>query len=266
MKKVKMPAAKYHAVKALSSSGISTLLTATASKFKLKFIDGYEEKKQCYLIGTALHSLLLEPDNFNNEYVVTELDARTKAYKELAAQNTDKKIIKKTDYETIRQMQTSVMRNETASRLLNLDGETEVSFFWKDKETDVKCKARIDKIISDFKGKTVIVDVKTTTDASPSNFEKSMINFGYHRQAAWYSHAIANHEHKSPALYIIIACEKTPPYDVACYIINKKVMKVGWDECRKAVAIYKKCLNTKSWPGYPDGLIELQIPKWYEKA
>ena len=160
-------------------------------------------------------------------------------------------------------MQASVMRNETAAKLINTSGETEVSFFWKDKETDVKCKARLDKIIPDYKGKSVIVDVKTTTDASPAAFEKAMVNYGYHRQAAWYSHAVANNDRKSPALYIIIACEKTPPYDSACYLISRKVLKTGWDECRQAVNIYKSCINSETWPGYPDGLVELSLPKWY---
>ena len=263
MKKLNMPAKKYHAVKALSSSGISTLITETSSKFKLKFIDGVQEQKACYAIGSALHSLVLEPDNFDNEFLVTNLDARTKTFKELVVNNSDKTVLKQPDFENVKLMRHSIMNNPVAAKLLNFDGEAEASYFWKDKPTGIKCKARLDKLIPDYKGKIVIVDLKTTADASPHGFEKSMANFGYHRQAAWYSHAVANNMGKSPALYIIIACEKTPPYDNACYIISREAIKTGWTECRQAIDIYKRCLNTDSWSGYPEGLTELHLPKWY---
>ena len=42
MKKLNLPAEEYHAVQALSSSGISVLVTETASKFKLRFVDGVQ--------------------------------------------------------------------------------------------------------------------------------------------------------------------------------------------------------------------------------
>ena len=266
MKKLKMIAQKYHSVKALSSTGISNLLTGTASKFKLKFIDGVQEQKACYTLGSAFHSLILEPDNFEDEFLVTNLDARTKAFKEMSADNPDKTILKQSDFEAVKLMRHSIMNNPTAAKLLNHDGEVEVSYFWKDRLTGIKCKARLDKLLPDYKGKIVVVDLKTTADASAAGFEKSMANFGYHRQAAWYSHAVANNMSKSPALYIIIACEKTPPYDNACYIISRDAIKTGWDECREAIDIYKKCLAAESWPGYPDGLTELQLPRWYNKA
>ncbi len=264
MKKIiKMLAKKYHKIKALSSTGISTLITGTPSKFKLKFIDGIQEQKACYTLGSAFHTMVLEPDNFDDEFLVTDLDARTKVFKELTATNPDKTILKQADLEAVKLMKHSIMKNPTATKLLNHEGEIEGSYFWKDKLTGIKCKARLDKLIPDFKGKTVLVDLKTTADASPAGFEKSMANYGYHRQAAWYSHAVELATGKPPALYIIIACEKTPPFDNACYIISKSAIEKGWEECRKAVATYKKCIDTETWPGYPDGLTELHLPKWY---
>jgi hypothetical protein len=266
MKKLNMPAKKYHSVKALSSTGISTLITETSSKFKLKFIDGVQEKKSCYAIGSAFHSLVLEPDNFDNEFLVTNLDARTKTFKELSADNPDMTILKQADFDTVKLMRHSIMNNPTAAKLLNFNGEAEASYFWKDKPTGIKCKARLDKLLPDYKGKIVIVDLKTTADASAAGFERSMANYGYHRQAAWYSHAVANNIGKSPALYVIIAVEKTPPFDNACYIISREEMETGWSECRQAIDVYKKCLADESWPGYPNGLTELHLPKWYNKA
>ncbi len=264
MKKIKdMPAKKYHSVKALSTSGITTLITGTTSKFKLKFMRDVQEDKACYKLGSAFHTMVLEPDNFDNEFLVTDLDARTKVFKEFVADNPDKVILKQPDLEAVKLMKDSIMSNPTASKLLNHEGEVEDSYFWKDKETGTKCKARLDKLIPDYQGKSVIVDLKTTADASPAGFEKSMANYGYHRQAAWYSHAVELATGKAPALYIIIACEKVPPYDNVCYLISKTAMETGWQECRQAIEIYRECLEANLWPGYPDGLTELQLPKWY---
>jgi len=264
MKKIKnMLAKKYHSVKALSSSGISTLITGTASKFKLRFIDNLQEDKACYKLGSAFHTFVLEPDNFDNEFLVTDLDARTKAFKELSVDTPDKTILKQSDFEAITKMKENVLNNITAAKLLNHSGEIENSFFWKDKETGTKCKARLDKLIPDYKGKTVVIDIKTATDAAQASFEKSTANYGYHRQAAWYSHAVKLATGKAPALYIIIAVEKTPPYDNACYIISHAAIETGWSECRQAIEGYRECLEANLWPGYPDGITELNLPRWY---
>jgi len=58
------------------------------------------------------------------------------------------------------------------------DGEKQVAIVWKDSETGILCKSRIDNLRDDR-----IIDLKTTGNASPSEFKRTCNNFLYHVQA-----------------------------------------------------------------------------------
>jgi hypothetical protein len=77
-------------------------------------------------------------------------------------------------------MRDSVRSHPAARDLLDSADAFELSivFYWPG--TEILCKARID--IAAFEA-GVIGDLKTTTDASLRGFERSVFNYGYHRQA-----------------------------------------------------------------------------------
>ena len=73
--------------------------------------------------------------------------------------------------------------------------------------------------VADFAG-GCILDFKTTLDARPSEFERSIFKYGYHRQGAMYLEAAA--AHGIPAKhYVIIASEKVPPYGTCIYRLTE---------------------------------------------
>ena len=69
-----------------------------------------------------------------------------------------------------------------AKLIYDIKGQTELSYFWDDLGT-IKGKCRPDWISDDG---SIVVDVKTTTDASPRGFQKSISTWGYHLQLGWY--------------------------------------------------------------------------------
>lgn len=262
MKKLKLPINQYHADLALGSTDIGHLL-ARPSVFRAHRDGLLDEDRPCYAIGSALHSLVLEPDVFAQLFAVTDLDGRSKAFKDFVTEHAGKTVIKQADMDLVKAMAESVMRNQTACQLLAAEKEVEMSYFWTDDLTGVACKCRPDAVLFDSQGRTVAVDIKTTMDASPRGMAKSIANFGYHRQAAWYSHGIELVTERPVDLFAFIAVEKSPPFDCGVYYLSEATLETGWAECIKALAIYQHCEATNDWPGLHDGLVELTLPAWY---
>ena len=262
-KKVTIPITEYHFNPALGSSGIR-LLNQRPSLFKCQVIDGHTEPRRCFELGTAFHSLVLEPDQFAKTHVVTDLDKRTKEFKDFATQNTGKTILKDADYAIVKGMRDGIARNTAASKLIKGLVEVEMSYFWTDEATKVECKCRPDALVKPH-GRTAIIDLKSTSDASPRAFQRSVVQFGYHTQAAWYVHGVKQVDNIEALLFVFIVCETSPPYDCAVYYLSDEAMAQGWSECQAALNVYVECKKTNTWPGYPDGLVELTLPKWYNQ-
>src|SRR5574343_232467 len=121
-----------------------------------KSINHYLNKKQestpAMEFGSAFHSLILEPTKFFNEYTVCDLDKRTKEYKEFFKLHEGYKILSKSDWDLLQEME-SVCNTE----LLNFQDiheiEKEYYFtFW-----GFEFKSKLDYINHD---KKYIVDLK----------------------------------------------------------------------------------------------------------
>ena len=260
MKKVQMSNSQYHANPALGSTGIK-LLAQRPSLFKAQVIDGIQEEKYCFNIGSAFHSITLEPEKFEEEFVVSELDRRTNAFKDFVKEHTGQTIIKPADYEMVGAMRDGVLRNDTAYKLLNQKSETEMSYFWTDRLTQTECKCRPDALIRHQKG-LIAVDLKSTQDAGKEGFRRSVGQYRYDIQAAWYSMGISIVEETPVDLFVFIVTEKTPPYDTGVYYLSDQALNTGLKDCKNALDTYKRCVETDTWPGLPEGLIEINLPAW----
>lgn len=102
-------------------------------------------------------------------------------------------VLTPTEEQTVRDIAGAVFNHPVANYHLFGDNfdihERSECIVWKDESYDVECKALVDLICSGDWG-TVVMDLKTTADASIDSFSKSIFNFGYHMQAAWYLRAL----------------------------------------------------------------------------
>jgi len=136
----------------------------------------------------------------------------------------------------------------------------EVSAVWRDKETGVQCKARIDRLTV-LSGWSMVADVKTSKSAMRQSFSKDLYFYQYHQQAAMYldgCDALAPH----PRKYVFIVIEKVPPYPVAVLELEQDAIDLGRDEYKKHLATYAECLASGHWPGYDDGISYVSLPTW----
>lgn len=214
-------------------------------------------------IGRAVHSAILEPDLFNEQFLSLppDLDRRTAKGKELfealKAGNQHRTLLKAADFNKAIEIATAVRSNSEVLRLLE-GAHVELSVDWVDPVTAVKCKARIDAYNEDM---AVVVDIKTTNDASPGGFPRKLCAYGYNRQAAWYIDALqANHE--AARHFVFVAVEKDPPYAVGLYRLNDEAIKLSRAENDALLKKYAECQATDSWPGYTDGIADIALPDY----
>ena len=113
----------------------------------------------------------------------------------------------------------------------------------------------------------IIVDVKTTSDASTDSFIRSAINYGYDFQAAMYFNGVAKNIGKKP-LFVFIAVEKEPPYAVNILQADELMLQRGYDLFREYIGIYHDCKVSGNWYGYLGRLNQinnLALPSYLAK-
>lgn len=173
------------------------------------------------------------------------------------------------DYRELLAMAASVRAHPMANALLtSCDvAAAEASVYWVDPITGELCRCRPDF----WRGDGVIVDLKTTIDASPEGFAKSLAKWRYHVQAAWYLDGMRvaydrgefPAEWDKPRAFTFIAVEKTAPYAVATYTVDAESLELGRDEYRRNLDKLAECRRTGVWPGYGDTLQKIGVPQWY---
>lgn len=226
------------------------ILHKTPAHFK-HHIDHRPEPTKALLFGIAAHKAILEPLEFEREYVTApNVDRRTKAgkeeYADFMAANKDKTIISREDMEVICDMYEAVMANETADELLT--GAHEMAVMWTDPDTGEACKAKFDCITS-FDGRPYIVDYKTTDSCEDGAFERASRKYGYKFQAGMYSEGYFQTYLKECG-FAFVAQEKTAPYLVRTYFCDPEYVKEGYDIFRMLLGTYHECRKRDFWPGY----------------
>ena len=209
------------------------------------------EPTPALLFGQVFHKMLLEPVTFCDEFVVApEVNRRTKDGKQMweafVADHEKQTIIPEEMYAKANEMCEAVKREPLAVKLLN--GASEVPFFWTDEMTGEACKCRVDVLNTEY-SQPIIVDVKSTSDASTEAFIRSAINYGYDFQAAMYSDGVEKNIGKKP-LFVFIAVEKEPPYAVNILQADELMLRRGYDLFREYIGIYHDCKQTGNFYGY----------------
>ena len=255
-----IPFSEYEQWDAINNSVLWTLKSQSPLHAKA-MMDNPPEQTEPFRIGRAFHTLLLEPRKFNREYAVMPVcDRRTKEgkaiYEAFQKSNDGKEILSKDDFNQIDVMGEAI-KKQIIYRYIQ-QGEAEVCIVWQDKKTKLFCKARIDYV---HKEQAILIDLKSTTNASPTEFSKAMYNYGYYQQAAFYSYGWKILAGNEPC-FVFLPVEKTPPYAVAAYEAHEQVIFAGKQSYRQALDRYAECLKKNEWPGYQESVEILNLPEW----
>ena len=240
-------------------------LRESPEKFRW-YMDHPQEPTPALLFGQTVHKLLLQPDTFSDEFAVApNVDRRTKGgreeYNSFLEAAGSKTVITGEDYQRAIAMVDKCLSEPFMEQLIS--GEHEVPFFWTDELTGENCKCRADAI-AEIGDNLVIVDYKTTTDASTDTFMREAMKWGYGFQAAMYSEGVEKNTGRKP-LFVFIAQEKTEPYAVNILQADPAFIGNGYDIFRELLGIYHYCKINNVWYGYTgkENIINtLSLPAW----
>lgn len=170
---------EYHGGPGISKSQLDDIAINPAIFQWRKGAPEDDEKKAALDMGTALHCLLLEPDEFDKRFIVApEFNRRTnegktseKAFLQDCA-GLGMTVMNAEEGRKLKLMRASALAHPAARWLLEAEGHQETSIYWNDDQTGELCRIRPDKFLS---GQPVIVDVKKVADIR-SVMQKDILN------------------------------------------------------------------------------------------
>jgi len=274
-----VPAEVYHqrVMGVVNTGALKVLHGKTPAHYRAWLEEEPDEESKALEFGRALHCAMLEPAIFDATYVqpVEHPYRRPTAMQRNAKKPSDATLaaigywdawnaanagmieITVAEKRMIQGMAAAVMAHPEAS-ILALASRREVTVIWTDRRTGLLCKARYDlwddRIV-------VIGDVKSTEDATPSAFSRSVARYGYHIQDAHYLDG-ARSLGFTQADFVFIAVEKEPPHGTITYRLNEESRKHGHELRYRAMDTLAECIETDRWPGYESGIQNLSLPAW----
>ena len=254
--------AEYHGSSELGRSTAWSLLQSCPEKVRYD-MNNRKPSSPTLVLGSAFHTATLEPEKLDEEFAVkpTEIDgksSRTNHYKEafemMQKNEPDKQWLAPADYDLALEMAGSALDNPILKHYMaDIDKVVEGTGFFE--MEGAKCKVRPDLYIP---GAGVVIDLKSTQDASPKGFTKSVRQFGYLFQACWYMHALRMVGLK-PKQFIFLAVEKTAPFATAAYTIKESDINKQFGNMERACQIWAACQSSGIWPSYADEVQQLDL-------
>jgi len=210
-------------------------------------------------IGTMVHTYLLEPHRFNNVYHILKREdlpfpSSTMAKKENkeyveGLKSMNKEIIDQETYLQVEQMCKHVVSNKHIASYIE-NGKVENSIYWNDAETGLPMKSRPDLWVPLKNGKAVIIDLKTTDSAYPSDFFTSISKYQYPVQAAIQCDAVTAATGREIQAYMYLAIDKSYPFEHCMFRLTEDDIYASRLQYRDVLKQIRVCVETDTWPGY----------------
>jgi hypothetical protein len=261
-----IPFADYLNIKAFSKSMVGEILKSPAH-LKHRLDNSLQTKSLS--LGSLVDCLVLEPETFDSTYVmapgtyingkdaIVKWDYRsTKCREWRDKQELSGKTVVTKDQIDEAKIVAGGITGDIAKALLS--GKTQVSALWYDPLHGVPCKARYDVL-----NETNITDLKTSSSNATSNdFSREALKYKYHVQSAAYLESYEQIMGEPLNAFNFVVVETKAPFQVGCFALRPDSIMLGQMLWEKALGIYKECMKTGEWPGYPDVLIEIDVPAY----
>ena len=140
------------------------------------------------------------------------------------------------------------------------DGVSEVTLIWEE-PGGVLCRARIDRMAND---RSHLFDLKTEgQSAHPDAFGRKITNMGYDFSAAFYLRGFRKCFPDLPKPeWSWLAVETDPPHGVSITGLDEAGYAIAEHEVEIAIAVWRECMNTGKWPGYPHVKRVIETKPW----
>lgn len=278
-----IPADVYHALDACSNTAIGWMDDYSPEHCKY-WRDHGKESTASQRLGTAAHMAVFEPDSFEHTYIAAgqcvavkkdgtrcqnngttfhehgwACGVHAKGFGETITLTGG--VISQSDYAACVAIQQRAHRHTDLRPALVCEGYNELSVVWYERGIKLTCKARIDRWAKQV---GMILDGKTTTNASESEFVRTAAKYRYHRQLAFYRRGLRA-VGEDVRHCCIAAFEAKPPYGLMFY----RASDHNLDRYDKVISAelhrFAECVESGAWEGYPQHAVTLDMPQWEER-
>ncbi len=250
---------KYHASEGISRSMLMNF-KRSPYHFWHEHLSGLtirEEATPAMNLGSAVHTLVLEGGLFNHEFFVCSQKTRpargTSSHEKMIEEANGRIILTPSERDLAINMAHVVLTDTNCNKLL-ADCNIEESIYFTHKSTGLQCKARPDAWLNGL-----VIDLKTTADASMRTFQNSAMHFGYFLQAAFAYRALESIG-ITMEQFVCIPVEKSAPFCVGVYMIDNDALEYGLNQFDILMEGLARCLEEDNFPGY--GVKSLSLPGW----
>lgn len=250
---VPMDAKDYHAEPLMCSTMLKAFMSSP--KGYKRIIDGVAPRVTTPAMdfGTAVHAAILEPDTFDDLYVISDgpinpktnkpYGRETKAFEEWASTQT-KAVISSTDNAKLTEIKADFANNPGCVQLMSQGVAEQVAFATV---INTPCKVRIDWFNPDMG----IVDIKTTNNLD--RFRWQFKDLGYGLQLAFYSQVVLQLTDCAVPCYVI-ALETSEPYRTAALEIPMEYINIQRFFVKSALMRLEECKESGVWPSGWEGI------------
>jgi len=251
-----MPNDDYHQAAGISKSGLD-LVNRSPAHFCYA---APRATTRAMTLGTAIHTALLEPERFAAEYMLLRdvKDRRASEYKQALKIHGSEHTLTGPEADKVAGMQESVYADHHARELLESDGWREISGVSTDPDTGLVCRHRFDLLTADGWA----VDIKKTQDARHDAFQRSLFNYRYHVQAAFYLDQYEWITGERLKGFRFLAVEEESPHGAQIYQLDDGSLAIAREQYRADLRAYAECKKTQKWPCYDSAPKLLSLPGW----
>ena len=246
------PDPEYRAVDAASYSALKHMLDSPA---RYKWERENRVEKSVYDFGHAVHSETLGVGESLRVIAAPNWKSPDTRQQRDDAYAAGEVPLLTHEYEAVQACTAQIAGHPLAGPILTSPGHSEVSIFWTDPDTDLPCKARIDRVTVTEDGTHYLIDVKTVGQtAEPSAFARAAAGFSYHMQGDFYrtGYATATGVSLDQVMWLNVVAEKTRPYLVSVVALDEPSLLAGRARWQYALDQLAHCLASDTWPGYTE--------------
>lgn len=237
-----------------------------------------DKRTKALTFGNQYHEMILEPEEFEEKYVVmpnfaampenkTKTGAQSTSWASIFAKDNKKffeeeaalngqEVIAREQYDKGLRICEAVHDNYVFQQLAK-DCVREVTLFGE--LEGVPCKSRLD-----LAGDPGIIDIKGTRSCAPKQFGRSFCDLSYGFQMAFYREMYYQNVGFRPPVYII-AVETDDDFDCCAYEVPDQLLDDNLTRVKLALRDYKTAKAYNRWPGVDrgaKGALPLWVPNW----
>lgn len=257
----------YHADKTCVGSSQIRLVLDSPKAFHWGFFKGYQKEVTKEMkLGTVIHTALLEGAKFREKYIVCPDFGDMRSSK-----NRDKRadwqiglprgaiVVSPEELDMIVGIVDAIMEHPDGQYLFK-NGRPEVSGYYRDPETGIKAKVRLDFLSFNS---LVFIDLKSAKTSQRAKFGSDAFTRRVDIQLGMYRQGIRHISGVKPDVSALLVVEKQWPFEVAIYYFEESDFVQADIDLQRGFRRLHKCMQENHWPMRQTKIERVHTPGWF---